>query len=123
MKSIIAFFDTKPYDELSFREVNKDFGFDIKFFSPHLNPDTAELARGANAVCAFVNDVINKDTINILKRNKVSLVAMRCAGYNNVDLKAAYGTIHVVRVPAYSPNAVAEHAAQKQKSNADRLVF
>jgi len=111
MKKTIAFFDAKPYDEVSFRDINREFGFEIKFFSPHLNPDTAGLSKGADAVCAFVNDVINKDTINILKRNKVSLVAMRCAGYNNVDLKAAYGTIHVVRVPAYSPNAVAEHAA------------
>lgn len=106
----VAFFDTKPYDREFFERGNKEFGFHIKFFNPHLNQDTADLANGAQAVCAFVNDVLDQSVITTLKRLGVTLVALRCAGYNNVDLKAAFGNIHVVRVPEYSPHAVAEHA-------------
>jgi D-lactate dehydrogenase len=111
MKNTIAFFDAKPYDRQFFDEANRNKGFEIKYFSPHLNRDTVELARGSEVVCAFVNDVLDKDTINVLEKNGTRLIAMRCAGYNNVDLKAAFGHIHVVRVPAYSPHAVAEYAA------------
>ncbi|MFH0753102.1 MAG: 2-hydroxyacid dehydrogenase [Candidatus Omnitrophota bacterium] len=110
MKHRIAFFDTKPYDKLFFNNANKEHLFEIKFLSDHLNPETAELTRGCDVVCAFVNDKIDKDTIMVLKKNGVQLIALRCAGYNNVDLKAAFNAVHIVRVPAYSPHAVAEHA-------------
>lgn len=108
-KQVIAFFDTKPYDEETFQSVNRDFGFQLKFFRNHLTPDTALLAQKAAAVCAFVNDTLNKAVIEQLYQFGIRLIALRCAGYNNVDLRAAYGKIHVVRVPAYSPYAVAEH--------------
>lgn len=108
--TMIAFFDTKPYDREFFENANPPYGYDIKFFNHHLNRDTVELAAGADVVCAFVNDVLDKEVIGSLKRLGVELIALRCAGYNNVDLKAAYGNIHVVRVPEYSPYAVAEHA-------------
>lgn len=110
MRERIAFFDTKPYDRLFFSEANREHSFDLKFLSPHLTAETAGLARGSEAVCAFVNDSLDKETIGALKDSGVRLIALRCAGYNNVDLKAAYGALHVVRVPAYSPHAVAEHA-------------
>ncbi len=106
----ILFFDAKPYDQKSFDEVNKNYGFEIKYIQSRLNPDTAKLSIGYDVICAFVNDVINKQVINILKNNKIGLIALRCAGYNNVDLKAAYKNIYIVRVPGYSPYAVAEHA-------------
>lgn len=106
----IAFFDTKPYDIKSFEDENRNFNYQIKFYKNKLNIDTAFQANGYNVVCAFVNDQINEEVVNELYRSGVKLVAMRCAGYNNVDLKAVYGKIHVVRVPAYSPHAVAEHA-------------
>lgn len=106
----IAFFDAKPYDVASFDLVNKIYGFKIKFFEDHLNEDTVSLTRNYNVVCAFVNDKIDVNVIKILKENNVKLIALRCAGYNNVDLKEVFGNIHVVRVPAYSPYAVAEHA-------------
>lgn len=106
----IAFFDTKPYDQRSFDAVNKDFGYDITYFKEHLTPETVILAKGHDIVCAFVNDEISKPVIDQLLTYGIKLIAMRCAGYNNVDLPAAFGHIHVVRVPAYSPYAVAEHA-------------
>lgn len=106
----IAFFDTKPYDKKSFNPLNDKFGFKIKYFDNKLNEDTASLAKGYDVVCVFVNDDINENTINILYENGIRLIALRCAGFNNVNFKAAYGKIHVVRVPAYSPYAVAEHA-------------
>ena len=107
----IAFFDAKPYDIASFDEINKNYGFDIKYFENHINIDNAAFAAAYDAVCVFVNDVVNKDVIDILAAGKVKVLALRCAGYNNVDLTAVYGKIHAVRVPAYSPYAVAEHAA------------
>jgi D-lactate dehydrogenase len=111
MKNIkIAFFDTKPYDHEFFDKVNDKYGFPIKYFKGHLNHDTAELTQGYRVVCAFVNDILDKKVIGTLGQNGIKLIAMRCAGYNNVDLDAAYKNIHVVRVPAYSPYAVAEHA-------------
>lgn len=106
----IAFFDTKPYDREFFERISPGYDFNIKYFNLHLNRDTADLAAGANVVCAFVNDALDKDVIAVLKRLGVELIALRCAGYNNVDLKAAHGNIHVVRVPEYSPHAVAEYA-------------
>jgi len=107
----IFFYDAKPYDQKVFDEINKKYHFEIQYFNGHLNSNTARLSQGHDVVCAFVNDTVDKDVINVLKEGKIGLIALRSAGYNNVDLKAAYETIHVVRVPAYSPHAVAEHAA------------
>ncbi len=112
MKKIkVAFFDAKPYDIANFDHVNKKYGYTIKYLPPHLNKETAFMADGADVVCAFVNDTIDAAVIAQLKKQGVKLIALRCAGYNNVDLKEAFNTLHVARVPAYSPNAVAEHAA------------
>jgi len=108
--SRICFFDTKPYDKIYFDMFKDKFGFEIDYFEPKLNADTAIMARGYEVVVAFVNDTIDAKTIDILYNEGVRLIAMRCAGYNNIDFKAAYNKIHVVRVPAYSPYAVAEHA-------------
>jgi len=108
-KPLIAFFDTKPYDKSFFSSLAGEFNVDIKFISARLGADTAELAKGCGVVCVFVNDVVDRGSLETLKKNGTRLIALRCAGYNNVDLKAAYGAIHVVRVPAYSPHAVAEH--------------
>ncbi len=105
----IAFFDAKPYDRESFNATNGNYGFTIKYFENRLTPDTAPLAGGYDAVCAFVNDDISKEVLETLHRFGVPVIALRCAGYNNVDIKAAYRKIHVTRVPAYSPYAVAEH--------------
>lgn len=112
MKNVkVAFFDAKPYDKRSFDSVNKNFKFEIKYFNGHLTSDTAVLAKGFNAICVFVNDMITGDVINVLVKNNIRLITLRSAGYNNVDFKAAYKKIHVARVPDYSPCAVAEHAA------------
>ncbi len=106
----IAFYDTKPYDKIWFDKLNEKYGYKIKYYEDKLNADTAVLAKGYDAVCAFVNDTIDKDAIMELKAEGVKLIAMRCAGYNNVDFKSAYRNMYVVRVPGYSPYAVAEHA-------------
>ena len=106
----IAFFDAKPYDIESFDRINKNFSFRITYFASHLSRETASLAGGHEAVCAFVNDVLSKETLDILYRHKVQLIALRAAGYNNVDFKSAFQKVHIARVPAYSPHAVAEHA-------------
>jgi len=105
----IAFFDTKPYDRKSFDEANVRYGFDIRYFESRLTPASAAMAEGADAVCAFVNGNIGRETVDRLHQLGVKLIAMRCAGYNNVDLPAADGKIDVVRVPEYSPYAVAEY--------------
>lgn len=107
----IAFFDTKPYDPEFFDAANKDFGFKITYFHNHLTGETAPLARGYDAVCVFVNDTVTRAILDRFSAEHVRLIALRGAGYNNVDLRAAFNKIHVVRVPAYSPHAVAEHAA------------
>lgn len=106
----ICFYDTKPYDKIYFEELSKNYDFEIDYLESKLNHKTAILSNGYDAVVAFVNDTIDSKTIDILYNNGVKMIAMRCAGYNNVDFKAATGKIHVVRVPAYSPYAVAEHA-------------
>ncbi len=106
----VAFFDSKDYDIESFDEANKDGKFKIKYFDTKLTEDTAKLAKGYDVVCVFVNDTVDEKVINSLAKKGVKLVALRCAGFNNVDVKAASGKIGVVRVPAYSPYAVAEHA-------------
>ncbi|MDR0638455.1 MAG: 2-hydroxyacid dehydrogenase [Spirochaetaceae bacterium] len=107
----IAFFDAKPYDKKSFDKANEKFGFAITYLEARLDARSAELAHGADAVCAFVNDRVDAEAAAILEHGGIKLVALRCAGYNNIDLKAVWQKIHVVRVPAYSPYAVAEHAA------------
>ena len=102
----IAFFDTKPYDKQSFEKyVSDDLKF--KFFETKLNIDTVELAHGCDGVCIFVNDTADAQVIDKLYEIGVKIIALRCAGYNNVDVKHAFGKIHVVHVPAYSPYAVA----------------
>ena len=107
----VAFFDAKDYDMASFDEANKKGDFKIKYFETKLDEDTAKLAKGYDVVCVFVNDTVNDKVINSLAKKGVKLIALRCAGFNNVDIKHASGRIGVVRVPAYSPYAVAEHAA------------
>ena len=104
----IAFFDTKPYDKEWFDRLNP--GYEIVYFESKLRARSARLAEGCEAVCAFVNDTVDAETVNELYRLGVRVLALRCAGYNNVDRKAAYGKLTILRVPAYSPHAVAEHA-------------
>ena len=105
----IAFFDTKPYDKPSFERYGKENGITFTYFEAKLNEDTVDLANGFDGVCVFVNDTVNKAVIDRLCEMGVHVVALRCAGFNNVDMKYAFGKIHVLRVPAYSPYAVAEH--------------
>lgn len=107
----VAFFSTKRYDRLVFEAANADAGHDLTFFEPRLTPDTAQLAADFPAVCAFINDVLNADVLQILAANGTKVIALRSAGFNHVDLAAAAELgLTVVRVPAYSPHAVAEHA-------------
>jgi len=105
----IAFFDTKPYDKASFEKYGKEYGVSFKFFETKLNEDTVELAQGYDGACVFVNDTVNANVIDRLCEMGVNILALRCAGFNNVDMEYAFGKIHVLRVPAYSPYAVAEH--------------
>ena len=106
----VAFFDAKEYDINSFNKIS-DSNMEFKFLETKLTEDTVELAKGYDVVCVFVNDTVNEKVIESLYEYGVRLIALRCAGYNNVDVAKAYGKIHVVHVPAYSPYAVAEHAA------------
>ena len=106
----IAFFDAKDYEKEAFFPENIYGEFDITYYEARLTADTAYLAGGHDVVCVFVNDIIDKKVIDILIECNISLIALRCAGYNNVDLKYALGRIRIVRVPNYSPYAVAEHA-------------
>lgn len=105
----IAFFDTKPYDKVAFSKFSEEADLKIKYFETKLTEDTVELSKGYDGVCVFVNDTVNATVIDKLYEYGVKLVALRSAGFNNVDMKHAYGKIHVVRVPSYSPYAVAEH--------------
>jgi len=107
----VAFFDTKEYDRASFELCNVQNEMEFKFLETKLTEDTVDLAKGCDVVCVFVNDTVNDKVIDKLYEYGVKMIALRCAGYNNVDLSRAYGKIHVVHVPAYSPYAVAEHAA------------
>lgn len=118
----IAFFDTKEYDRKLFDKYNEDYGYEITYLESKLNSETAPLAKGYDVVCIFVNDIVDEKTIEILKECNVKLIALRCAGFNNVDLKHIDESIKVVRVPAYSPYAVAEHAAALLLS-IDRKVY
>ena len=106
----IAFFDDKPYDKEAFDHFGGLNGISIKYFETKLNEDTAMLAQGFDGVCVFVNDTVNATVIDILYAMGIKIIALRCAGFNNVDVKHAQGKICVVRVPIYSPYAVAEHA-------------
>lgn len=105
----IAFFSTQPYDREYFVRYNKHHT--IVFFDAQLNEQTVNLASGCDAVCVFVNDRLDEEVIQALAKTGIKIIALRCAGFNNVDLTAAKeNAIAVVRVPAYSPHAVAEHA-------------
>ena len=106
----VAFYDTKAYDKPSFEHYGSLHDIRFRFLVTKLNEDTVELAKGCDAVCVFVNDTVNAVVIEKLYESGVKLIALRSAGYNNVDVQAAFGKIHVVHVPAYSPYAVAEHA-------------
>ena len=107
----VAFYDAKAYDKPSFEKYGGQNDIQFRFLETKLNEDTAALAEGCDAVCVFVNDDVNAEVIAKLHKIGVKLIALRSAGYNNVDVHAAFGKIHVVHVPAYSPYAVAEHAA------------
>jgi D-lactate dehydrogenase len=106
----IAVFSTKHYDRESLTAANSTHNHELCFFETQLNEHTVLLAKGLPVVCPFVNDVVNAEVLNILAANGTRLLALRSAGFNNVDLPAAAALgIAVVRVPAYSPYAVAEH--------------
>ena len=106
----VVFFSSKVYDQQFFTAANQSFGFDLKFLEVSLNSNTAALAKGLDVVCVFVNDVVSPEVLQALSEQGVKLIALRCAGFNNVNLKAAAALgLKVVRVPAYSPYSVAEH--------------
>jgi D-lactate dehydrogenase len=106
----IAVFSTKPYDITFLERANAAHQHELVFFDARLGPNTTALAHGCDAVCVFVNDCVNGDVVEALARDGIRLIALRCAGFNNVDLDAAAARgLTVVRVPAYSPHAVAEH--------------
>lgn len=107
----IAFFSSKSYDQRFFEEQNKDLQFELRFLEARLNHQTARLAEGCEAVCCFVNDHLDEKVLEILSGLGVRYIALRCAGFNNLDLKASERLgLKAARVPAYSPYAVAEHA-------------
>lgn len=106
----IAFFSTKPYDKVFFERENEHYGFQFNFYETHLGPHIVNTIENEKVVCVFVNDKLDRQVIEVLAQKGIKLIALRCAGFNNVDLEAAkeFG-IQVCRVPAYSPEAVAEH--------------
>lgn len=107
----IVLFSTKPYDKIWFEPLSGQYGMEVKFLEPKLDEDTVFMAGGSDLVCAFVNDILNESVITELKKLNIKGILMRCAGYNNVDLKATEKCgIPVMRVPGYSPEAVAEFA-------------
>lgn len=118
----LLFFDTKEYDKKLFDEYNKDYGYNITYLETKLNFETAPLAQGFDAVCIFVNDFVDKKTLDILKECGVKLIVLRCAGYNNVDIENLPDGLKVVRVPEYSPYAVAEHTVALLLS-IDRKIY
>ncbi|MFM9400939.1 2-hydroxyacid dehydrogenase [Myroides odoratimimus] len=107
----IAFFSTQPYDVTFFDKENKQFGFELEYFETGLDEQTVNvITEGTDVVCVFVNDKVDAEVISNLAKKDVKYIALRCAGFNNVDLDAAHQhNIQVCRVPAYSPEAVAEH--------------
>ena len=106
----IAVFDAKAYDEAALRVAGERYGIDYRFYEEKLRPETASLAADCDGVSVFVNDTLNRSVIEMLYLMGIRLIALRCTGFNHVDLVAAEGKITVVRVPSYSPSAVAEHA-------------
>ena len=104
----IAFYGTKPYDKIWFEPMGKEYGFDIHFMESPCNRETVFMAKGHDAICIFVNDYVDADMINELYEMNVKAILLRCAGFNNVDVKAAEDKIVILRVPSYSPEAVAE---------------
>lgn len=108
----IAFYDTRDYDRQAFDTENLSYGFKIDYFDFKLTSKTASTAKGFDAVCVFVNDILDKDCLEQLSQEGVQLIILRCAGFNNVDILAANKyLLTVVRVPSYSPEAIAEHTA------------
>lgn len=111
MTTKIGFFDAKSYDRNVFNACNEGRDLEIHYFGDRLNEESVRLAKGMDAVCVFVDDICDRQVIDKLKEYGVKLIALRCAGFNNVDLQeAVHSGIPVVRVPAYSPHAVAEYA-------------
>ena len=108
-KTRIIFFDIKDYDREFFEKYGKNYNFEMSFFKSKLSLENVHLTKGYDAVCAFTNDDIGKGTIDAMAENGVRLLAMRCAGFNNVSLKDIHNRFKVVRVPAYSPHAIAEY--------------
>ncbi len=107
----VAFFSSKSYDQEYFEKVNKRFDHELHFFETRLDPQTVKLAKKFDAICVFVNDKVDNPTLKKMKKYGIGLLTLRCAGFNNVDLEAAGNNdVRVLRVPAYSPEAVAEHA-------------
>lgn len=107
----ITFFSTQPYDKSFFNQCNELYGYELEFHKSALEPANANIISGSEAICIFVNDNCNAEVINLLAERGVKLIALRCAGFNNVDVEAAHAAgLKIVRVPAYSPEAVAEHA-------------
>jgi D-lactate dehydrogenase len=107
----ITFFSTQPYDKQFFTKCNEHFGYQLTYFETQLNTATANLVQEGSVVCVFVNDKVDAAVVKQLAAKKVGIIALRCAGFNNVDMEACkQHAIHVCRVPAYSPEAVAEHA-------------
>lgn len=108
----IAFFDTKPYDKTCFEPLAKKMGYEITFIEERLTPKSAHLAASHDATCSFVNDDVSTETVNVLNENGIKVILLRCAGFDSVDLaKAKEYSIPVLRVPGYSPESIAEHAA------------
>ncbi len=106
----IAFYGTKPYDKIWFEPMAKDYGFEIRFIELPCNEETVFLAKGYDAICIFVNDYVNAKMVEQLYEMKVKAILLRSAGFNHVDVKAAEDKIVILRVPSYSPEAVAEFA-------------
>ena len=106
----IAFFDAKPYDISAFEKYSEESGIKFKYYETKLTEDTVALARGCDGVCVFVNDTVSSTVIDKLKEEGCKIIALRCAGYNNVDFEYLGDSLPVFNVPAYSPHSVAEHA-------------
>lgn len=109
MKPLVTFYDTKPYDKIYFDELISKYPFEINYLESKLNKKSAILAKGSEVVVSFVNDTLDEEALRRLEENGVKMIALRCAGFNHVDLKYAKGRFLIARVPSYSPYAVAEH--------------
>lgn len=116
----VAMFDTKSYDEESFRKICPE-EIEITYYPVKLNKETVPLAAGKEVVCTFVNDTVDSDVVEALYAQGIKMIALRCAGFDSVDVRACHERIKVVRVPAYSPEAVAEHAAALLMTSVRRI--